>query len=1217
MGKLELTRQLELGSISPVNGGKAFCSVEIGTRVIYALVDTGASITCIKNQVLQSGRPGIEIIKTKVEILAANQSKINVLGYINSHLCVFHQDEKDKDWIKLTHPFSMYVCEDIGQDMIIGLDFLRRYQGSIDVANKNLVIKDRNRILKLPLHFSISEIRDKKSKEHEKFSINTLGLSSEQKQVLHINEELSSTQKSALFEILDDNCKAFAWKISQLGQSKLEPFKINVDLNNPVAEKFYRKSIQESKIIRDQVKELLDAGIIRPSKSAWGSNPLVVQKRTAPGAPRQYRMVVSYKAVNKVTPTESFEMPDIETILHSLNGSRYFTKVDMMNGYFQIPMVNEYIPVTAFYTEEQLYEYTVMPFGLKNAPSHFVRCMRDCLNDLIWKKYVVLYMDDILVPGHSFENMLMKLDAVLKRLIEFNLTIKPSKCFFALREVPLLGHVVSYDGVSCDPEKLSAIKLLPPPRKIRELRSFLGNTGYYRKFVRNYSAISKPLTDLLRKDVPYVWGPEQQEAFEALKATLVSPPILAHFDENLPVEILTDASGLGIGSVLCQTHEGKRRPIAYASRTLTDAETRYHSVELECLAVLFAIAKFRHYIWERKFTVVTDCHALCALTKLKTPGNARLVRWQLRLQSLDFDIVYETGNLNHMPDCLSRLPVHFPTKEDEEDEFELFSLTAKDGLSFLREEQRKDPYLSKICEEITEKPRKNYLILEGLLYYQKPTDQYPRICIPDHLVDDLIRDLHDQPLLGHTSSEKTMERVRTRYHFPKLQETVEKYVKSCLSCQMRKPPPEGTYGKIKNVFCEELNVFDLVSIDFCGPFPVSLRGNIYIVAAIDYKTRYIVAKAVRDATSKTAARFVIEELICKFGVPKRILSDNGPCFTANFYQEINRGLGANPIYSSSYHPMGHGLIERVFRTVQDILAKYVAGNQKSWCKYLQPAIFAMNSSVQKSLKYSPFFLMYGREPNLPVDVLHDRKFETPDVEDQIQKMKQVHDFAASNLRKALEGQTQIKDQNYKEKEFQIDDLVMVHIKVLLTGQSKKLSMFWHGPYIITKKHSVLNYTITPLFPGKKQKELFVHIHRLKPFHMSVPFSKMFYETEDGSNSKSGGATGQNTTRQITEKFKNFNEYQDLCNGSLVREEPYTEPATDLVLSGRSSSESEVYSDDSDDDYSESERRKKKKGKRIKETKQKRDSQIKDQRGQPAKIQTRSGREVHKPSRFRD
>ncbi|CAF4878033.1 unnamed protein product [Pieris macdunnoughi] len=384
---------------------------------------------------------------------------------------------------------------------------------------------------------------------------------------------------------------------------------------------------------------MLNENIIRPSTSPWSSPIWVVPKKVDASGKQKWRVVIDYRKLNDITIGDSYPLPNITDILDKLGHSVYFTTLDLASGFHQIELESNDIPKTAFNTPYGHYEFLRMPFGLKNAPATFQRAMDSVLYGLQGERCFV-FLDDIVVFASSLQEHEQKLYEVFNRLRKNGLKVQPDKCEFLRKEVAYLGHIISSEGVKPNPDKVHAVDNFPVPKSCKDIKSFLGLTGYYRRFISNFSSLTKPLTSLLKKDVPFVWGETQQSAFEECKRLLTNPPILQYPDFTKEFILTTDASLHAIGAVLSQGQIGKDLPIAYASRTLNKAESNYSTIERELLAIVWAVKHFRPYLFGRKFKIVTDHKPLTWLFSIKDPGS-RLVRWRLKLEEYEYEVIYK------------------------------------------------------------------------------------------------------------------------------------------------------------------------------------------------------------------------------------------------------------------------------------------------------------------------------------------------------------------------------------------------------------------------------------------------------------------------------------------------------------------------------------------------------------------------------------------------
>ena len=387
-------------------------------------------------------------------------------------------------------------------------------------------------------------------------------------------------------------------------------------------------SPKKIKIQQELVDKMLEEGQIEHSVSAWSAPTVLVTKKDG-----STRFCVDYRRLNARTKKDAFPLPRIDDSLNSLSGQAWFSTLDLASGYWQVRLSETAKPKTAFATHSGLFQFAVMPFGLCNAPATFERLMSQVMRGLHWKRCLV-YIDDILVFGNDFESALHNLELVLDRVAEYGLQLKSTKCNLFRTSVPFL---------ECDPDKLSAVAKWIPPSTIKGVCEFLGFTGYYRRFVPDYSTVAQPLVRLLGKDCKFQWTVACQDAFRALRALLIKAPVLAFPKEDLPYIVDTDASDYGIGGVLSQNIEGTEHVIAYNSKSLNPAQHKYCTTRRELLAVVATLDHFKGYDWGPKFLVRTTDHAaLVWLTNLKNI-QGMLARWLAKLQQFHFDIEHKPG----------------------------------------------------------------------------------------------------------------------------------------------------------------------------------------------------------------------------------------------------------------------------------------------------------------------------------------------------------------------------------------------------------------------------------------------------------------------------------------------------------------------------------------------------------------------------------------------
>ena len=406
---------------------------------------------------------------------------------------------------------------------------------------------------------------------------------------------------------------------------------------------------------REAIKKLLDEmkekSIVSPSNSPWASPIVIVPKKDG-----SIRLCIDYRKVNEVTRKDAYPIPRVDDTLDTLAGAKWFSTLDLKSGYWQVEVNKDDREKTAFCTHEGLFQFNVMPFGLCNAPATFQRLMDMVLKGLLWDSCLV-YIDDIIIFGKTFEHHLENLAKVFERIEQAGLKLQPQKCHLLQPQVQFLGHIVSTKGVSPDPQKTEKVKQWPTPKSTKEVQQFLGLASYYRRFVKNFASVAAPLHKLTEKHSIFRWTPSCQEAFNNLKARLISAPILALPDWSKPFVLDTDASDTGVGAVLSQVHGGKEVVVAYGSRSLTKAERNYCATKKELLAVIVYLEHFRPYLLGKQFTIRTDHGALTWLHKFKQP-EGQIARWLQKLQEYHFTIVHRPGKQHSNADAMSRIPCH-------------------------------------------------------------------------------------------------------------------------------------------------------------------------------------------------------------------------------------------------------------------------------------------------------------------------------------------------------------------------------------------------------------------------------------------------------------------------------------------------------------------------------------------------------------------------------
>ena len=911
-------------------------------------------------------------------------------------------------------------------------------------------------------------------------------------------DNLSEEEQTRLKQFLTTNAGVFALDQSELETTDVVTHTVNTGDHSPIRQHPRRTPFALRNQVTEMVKDMLDHQVIQPSSSPWASPIVLVEKKDG-----SLRFCVDYRRLNSITKMDVFPLPRIDDTLDLLAKSKFFTTLDLRSGYWQVQMEKTSREKTAFVTHSGLYEFLVMPFGLCNAPATFQRLMETVLAGLVGECCLV-YLDDILVIGETFEEHLGNLQKVFSRLKEANLRLHPKKCYFASPSVDYLGYHVSAEGLSTDARKTEAVANFSQPMDLKSLRSFLGLASYYRRFIPCFSKIASPLHLLTRKDAPFDWTPACDVAFCQLKQYLTSAPVLAFplFDREFLLD--TDASGLGLGAVLAQKQDdGLVRPIAFASRTLHPHEVNYGSTEMEALAVVWAVKHFRHYLYGHKCQVYTNHEALKSLQNTPHPSG-KLARWGLALQEVDLTIHYRPGRVNKNADALSRQPLTDVVEEDN-----LFGIIAnlrvgpdvssRGGDSNLVDEQRGDPELAEIIQYLSNGvlpdddkrarelalTKSQYSIVDRVLYHVAK-DGTLRIVPPVASREKLCKEAHGGVYGAHLREAKLYGQLSKHYWWPRMRSDIENWCRGCLTCATRQP------GRAVKPVLTPIPVsgpFDRVGVDVIH-FPKSTSGNSYAVVFVDYLTKWPEVFATPDQTTLTIAKLLVEQIIPRHGVPKELLSDRGPAFLSKVMCDVYRLLGVHKLNTSAYHPRTDGLVERFNRTLTSMLAKTVEKGGKDWDFRLPFVLFAYRSSLQSSTRESPFYLLYGRDPQLPTDAVSDPPVvrEVQDVDDYKSRISvylaDAWELAQANVQRAQKQQKLAYDRHARPQAFKPGDRVFVFMPRTKQNKAYKFARAFHGPYRV-KEAFETGVVVLPV-DRPNQEPIRVAIDRVRRCPRQIP-----------------------------------------------------------------------------------------------------------------------------------
>ncbi|GFX99404.1 retrovirus-related Pol polyprotein from transposon 17.6 [Trichonephila clavipes] len=856
----------------------------------------------------------------------------------------------------------------------------------------------------------------------------------------------------------------------------------------PVVSRPYRYDRVKQGIIDYHIDKMLRDGTICPINSPYASPVVLTRKKNdlPPDSPEAYRFAIDYRKLNGITKYPRYPLPVTDDLLTNIPHTNVMSTLDLRSGYFQLAISPRDIEKTAFITRNGTFAFLRMPFGLSGVAPNFQRAIDIILKPVIGR-FVLVYMDDVIITSPSFKDHLDHLTQVFTLLRDAKLTLNKEKCHFARDKLKYLGLIISKEGIETDNKKIRAIKEMKPPKNNREVSKFLGMTGWYQKFIPRYADICEPLYQLKKKGAKFNWSGEAQDSFDQIKRTLTEAPIL-----QLPIlieqfNLFTDASGVGIGAVLQQN----QKPIAFASRTLNKAERNYTVTERECLAVIWALNKFKTYFGPLPVKVITD-HA--ALTKLTNGKNlsSRMIRWALKLSEFNIEWEHRPGVQNVVADLLSRNPVD-SVEGSQISCAALRALAINSREQFIKE-QREDPELGHIYRylensddgsvnaTVCESWSQDFKLINGLLFYAKyfSTLGELRVYIPGSLRKDIMKEFHDLPLAGHLGKRKTYLKLR--------------------------------------------------------PYPASRPERYkFILVISDHFTKWCEPIPLRKASAQAIANAFFDNYIARYGAPISLISDNGPQFISDVFEHLSHRLDIKHMKTVTYRPQANQT-ERVNRNLVQMIASFVEENHENWDQFLHEFAFALRTAVNETTNKTPAELFLGRKIITPFSKLINVTEDTKYVGRNIEKL---FDEARRNMRKKHKSWEKYYNRRRRDVHIKVNDLVLIQTHFLSAAGRKQVGKFmpkFEGPY------RVLELNGNNLIVWKSGRRVTVNIDQVRVYRprqtdtisSDSPVETLYDEQEvsHGSNRSKQG--------QFKEHRKTSSQESEGCRsrqGNTTREIP--------------------------------------------------------------------------------
>lgn len=964
---------------------KSMKRVMIGKNMVTALIDTGSDINIIRNIIFE--KLNVTPIKgNKRELSGAGGSKIITELFIEEEVSIDHEKFTTKIYI-------VRDC-DIPFDMIIGNELL--FKANVHINKGNIVIKKC----------------EEQEEEHDEHNF-----------LMHIAvndvNELNAVP-NVVKKMIDE------YKPKRIIDTNIE-LKLQLCDETPIYHRPRRLAFNQKKSVEKQIDEWIEEGVVEEGSSDFASSVVVVKKKDGTD-----RVCIDYRDLNKKIIKDRFPLPHIDDIVDAAQASRVFSTIDLKNGFFHVPVHGESQKYLSFITHSGQYIFKRAPFGCCNSPAAFLRFINEVFRELIRKKIILVYMDDIVVLAVNETEAIERLKMVFDCAAKAGLNISWKKCQFLQRSIEFLGHVIENGEIKPSRQKSKAVRNFLEPTTIKKLQSFLGLTGFFRKFIKHYAIIAKPLTDLLRKNVEFKFDKEQRMAFETLKMKLSSDPVLKIYQQEAETQLWTDASKYGFGMILMQrcSEDDQFHPVYFMSTKTSELEEKYDSYTLETLAVIKALDKFRIYLLGKKFRIITDCQAF-QKTMAKKDIIPKVARWVMKMQDFDYEIEHRTNERMKHVDALSR-------------DFAMIVIAKDDNLVIkVKRLQQDDENIRRITIILRNQPEYENFILRGDVLFKYISGR-ELLVVPKAMQTEIIRNAHEN---GHFATKKVEEIVSQQFFIDKLKEKIQKVTSNCIPCilsERKKGKREGFLNPIE----KGDRPLDTCHIDHIGPMDATVKMYKYLLVVIDGFSKFVWIYP----TKTTNAKEVLDKLKIQqqhFGNPRRVISDKGSAFTSNDFKTFCVEEKIEHLFTTTGLPRANGQVERINRCIIPILTKLSLNEPNKWYKNVSMLQQALNSTYQRSIATTPFKLLFGVHMRKKTDIQmiealeedfikqydEQRETERKDAKIQIQKIQAENVKAFNAKRKAA-------------KPYELNELVAIKRTQYKNGG--KLSEKYFGPYKITK-----------------------------------------------------------------------------------------------------------------------------------------------------------------------
>lgn len=1016
-GKKEHPKQINECSVVQKQDGKIYKNVCIKGKRVKALIDTGSDLHLMRaEQYIRLSSPPLTGPEIVCKGLGANS-----VSTIGSFIANVEIDENKFEIL-------IHVVSDIylAHDLLLGSGLLKVADISLDergarIFKRKYDVNAQAETLDVPEIFCINTqefVDDDDARQADHVSVSDI------KDVV-IRDEV----KQIIASYEPRNVKAVAVTLNLVLKDDI-----------PVYERARRLAPIERDQVNDIIQKWLREGIIRPSTSEYASPVVIVKKRDG-----TIRLCIDYRKLNRKIIKDRYPLPVIEEQIDRLQGSTFFSTLDLKDGFFHVPVEEKSRKFTAFIVPDGQYEFLKTPFGLCNSPAVFQRFINAIFRDLSTKGIVLTYLDDLIIPSRTEREGLDNLRLVLETASDYELLINWNKCSFLQQRIEYLGYIIENECFRPSERKTLSVINFPKPTCVKQVQSFLGLTGYFRKFIPNYSIIARPLSNLLKDGVKFHFTKEQEDAFQQLKTKLCLKPVLQLYRVNAETELHTDASSQGFGAILLQrsSQDNLFHPVYYASWKTTEAESRYMSYELEVLAIVKALHKFRIYLIGNTFKIVTDCKAF-SLTMNKKNLCVRVARWALLLEEFDYSIIHRPGKAMRHVDALSRNPSSIL----------LISEDSESLINRLSRAQLDDEDLKPIFKIIENNIKSDYLFQNNILY--KKHDDDLLLVVPRTMQHEIIKLTHDK---GHFAVRKVEQLLKKEFWFARMREKIEKVVRNCVSCIIAERKGGKQEGWLHSL-PKGTTPLDIYHLDHLGPIPSTKKNYTHLLVVVDSFTKFTWLYPTKSTTSEeTIAKLVKQAVI--FGNPRQVITDRGTAFTSRKFEQYCNEENIQHVLCTAGVPRGNGQVERINRIVIPILSKLAAPKYENWYKYVEQVQQYLNASPNRSTGFSPFELLVGKTMRLKNDLKIKELIDSEVIRSLQQERDEMRAQASEAINKVQKENSRTYNRKRKKSNiYKIGDLVAIKRTQFAPGS--KLLAKYLGPYKIVSTKGADRYVVEKL-----------------------------------------------------------------------------------------------------------------------------------------------------------